>query len=89
MIKFKFLPVIFFLFFLMAAVPVGAEAELININTATIEELTVLPGIGPAIAERIVEHREQFPFEKPEDIMQVSGVGEGRYDQIKHLITVD
>jgi len=70
--------------------PVSATAEdLININTADEETLQSLPGIGPALSERVVEHRERFPFEEKEDIMQVSGVGESTYQEIKELIVVE
>ena len=51
-------------------------AEKIDINTASVKDLTQLHRIGPALAERIVEYRENYgPFEKPEDIMKVKGIG--------------
>lgn len=63
--------------------------ELININTATLDELDSLPGIGPTIAQRIIDYREENgPFQQIEDIMNVSGVGPSTFDQIKDLITV-
>ena len=61
----------------------------ININTASEKELDALPGIGPAIAKRIVEHRSSQPFTKIEDIMQVKGIGEKKFVKIKELITVE
>ncbi len=62
----------------------------VNINTASVEELDQrLPGIGPALAQRIVDYRQRNGgFKSPEDIMEVSGIGEKRYEQIKDLITV-
>ncbi len=61
----------------------------ININTATVEELDALPGIGPAIGQRIVDYRTQNgPFQKIEDIKQVRGIGDAIFEQIKDLITV-
>lgn len=63
-------------------------ADLININTATAEELTELPGIGPVIAAKIVEHRTAQPFQNAESIMDVKGIGQAKYDAIKDLITV-
>jgi len=61
---------------------------LINLNTATSTELESLPGIGPALAERIIAYREaQGPFASPEEVMNVSGIGETRYEQMRGLIT--
>ncbi|NWF65228.1 MAG: ComEA family DNA-binding protein [Chloroflexi bacterium] len=66
----------------------ASETELININTASPEELDTLPGIGPTIAQRIVDYRtENGPFQTIEDIMNVSGIGPSTFDQIKNLIT--
>lgn len=61
----------------------------VNLNTATVEQLCALPGIGPAIAQRIVDYRQtQGPFTAPEDIMNVKGIGQATYDKLKDLITV-
>ncbi len=60
----------------------------VNINTATLEELTKLTGIGEAKAKLIIEYRTNKPFKKIEDIMNVSGIGESAYEKIKNLITV-
>jgi len=63
--------------------------QKININTATVEELQNLPGLGSTIAEQIVDYRnEHGSFQKIEDIMQVKGLGGEAFDKIKHLITV-
>jgi len=62
----------------------------ININTATVEELDSLPGIGPAIAAKIVAYREQNgKFKSIEDIMNVSGIGQSKFNNIKDFITVN
>lgn len=61
----------------------------ININTASEKELDALPGIGPAIARRIVEHRSSQPFMKIEDIMLVKGIGKKKFAKLKELITVE
>ena len=64
--------------------------ELININIANIEELDTLPGIGIAKAQAIVDYRElNGSFATIEDIMNVSGIGQVTYDNMKDLITVD
>ena len=64
-------------------------ADTININTATIEELVQLDRVGPKYAERIVAFREQNgPFEAPEDIMQVAGIGPKTFEANKDRIVV-
>ncbi len=60
----------------------------ININTASAAELETLPGIGPALAKKIVNYREKQIFQTVEDIKNVPGIGESRYNQLKDLITV-
>ena len=61
----------------------------VNINTAGVEELMTLKGVGVSRAQAIIAWRkEQGPFEKPEDIMQISGIKEGVYSMIKDQIRV-
>ncbi len=63
--------------------------SLVDINTAGVDELATLPGIGQAKAEAIVEYREaNGPFAAPEDLMQVSGIGEATYRKLAVYITV-
>ncbi len=66
----------------------AADSEKININTATQEELLKLKYVGEKLAEKIIEHRKDNPFQKPEDIMNVKGVGEKIFDANKDLIIV-
>lgn len=62
---------------------------IINLNTATVQELKTLPGIGEALAARIIEYREQNgKFNSVEDIKNVSGIGDSKYDSIKDMICV-
>nr|MBO2472111.1 hypothetical protein [Bacillota bacterium] len=68
----------------------GAVDTRININTATVAELQRLPGIGPALAARIVAYREAWgPFRRIEDLLEVPGIGQRRFEQIKDLIKVE
>ncbi len=61
----------------------------VNINTATVEVLQTLPGIGPTIAQRIVEYRQTHgPFKKVEDLLNVKGIGEKKLEKIKPFIEV-
>ena len=65
------------------------EGAKVNINTAGVEELDQLPGIGPAIAQRIIDYRnEHGEFKKVEDIQEVKGIGDAKYSEIKDSITV-
>ncbi len=67
---------------------IGINTGLVNINQASAEELaSKLSGIGPVLAQRIIEYRSSHgPFKKNEDLQQVSGIGEKKYNDIKDSI---
>jgi competence protein ComEA len=65
------------------------DAAKININTASVAELTQLKGIGTKYAERIVEYREKNPFKNPEDLTKVPGIGMKTYELNKDSIIVE
>lgn len=64
------------------------KSSLVNINTASINELTKLTGIGESKAKTIIEYREKNRFEKIEDIKNIAGIGDSLYEKIKNDITV-
>ncbi len=67
----------------------SSQSDLIDINTATLAELESLPGIGPTLAQNIINYRnENGPFASPEELMNVDGIGPTIYDQIQNLVTV-
>jgi competence protein ComEA len=68
--------------------PALAATNKININSATKNELVSLKHVGDKIAEKIMEYRKEHPFEKPEDIMNVKGIGQKMFDANKDLIIV-
>lgn len=74
-----------------AAPPSGTEAPpVININTATVDELDRLPGIGPVLGERIVDYREQNgPFASLDEVANVEGISTRLLDELRPYITLN
>jgi competence ComEA-like helix-hairpin-helix protein len=72
------------------AQPARQETPLVFINEASPEELERLPGIGPALAARIVEHRERFGrFRRAEHLLLVRGISERRFLQLRPYVTAE
>jgi len=66
-----------------------AAAEKVSLNSATVEQLQSLPGIGPAIAKGIIEHRTKAgKFSRIEEIIKVKGIGEKKFQKIKDRLTL-
>jgi competence protein ComEA len=72
-----------------AAKTIASSAAPVNLNTATMDQLTTIPGVGAKTAERIIAYRQKNGgFKKIEDLMNVGGVGEKSFLKMKPLITV-
>ena len=64
-------------------------ASRVNINTASVDQLTALPGVGPKLAARIVEHRQKSgAFKTTQELLNVRGIGEKNYAHIEQWLTV-
>jgi competence protein ComEA len=74
----------------LSALPaMAAPAGQVNLNTATAEQLALLPRVGPALALRIIEHREKDgQFKKAEELMLVKGIGEKTFELMAPYVTV-
>ncbi len=64
-----------------------SPASAVDINRATVDDLVVLPGIGPALAARIVEARREQMFARVEDLLRVRGIGPGTLERLLPLVT--
>ena len=66
-----------------------SQSTVVNINKASLEELQVLRGVGPAIAGRILQYRQEHGrFERAEDLVGIRGIGEAKFAKIKSQISV-
>jgi competence protein ComEA len=72
-----------------ASAGVDSGSGLVNVNTAGLEELETLPGIGPAIGQAVLDHRElQGPFSSIDQLTDVRGIGEAKLEGLRDLATV-
>ena len=87
----KISPFIVFLLAVFVCIPhtFAEDSSKVNINTATLEELTTLKGVGEKYAQKIIEYREsKGPFSKPEDILNIKGIGLKIFNANKDRITI-
>lgn len=64
------------------------DASKVNINTASVEELMSLPGIGESTANKIAEYRAKAKFSSVDQLMEIKGIGEKKYEKIKDMVTI-
>ena len=75
-------------FSLCAAMLLSAQLFAVNINTASAEELSTLKGIGKGTAEKIIQYRQTHPFKRVDELMNVKGIGQKKFDKIKEELSV-
>ena len=89
----KIVPVVVALAISASALAAGKAVKqingVVNINTATASELTMLPGIGKAKAEAIITHRQASPFKSPSELTKIKGIGEKMFSKMESHVTVD
>jgi comEA protein len=73
-----------------AATPAAPASGVVNINTADVTQLSLLPRIGAKVAQRIVDYRKDHgPFKATADLMQVKGIGDKSFERLSAYLTVD
>ncbi len=74
---------------MLGAAPATAQTGVVNVNTADASDLALLPRVGPAVSQRILEFREDNgPFESVEDLMLVRGIGEKTFALMEPHVTI-
>lgn len=76
---------------LLVASPAFAAPTLegqVNLNTATVEQLELLPGIGPAMAKKIVDYRANKPFQETNQIVRIKGIGPKTFAKLKQYLVL-
>jgi competence protein ComEA len=66
----------------------SAGTGVLNLNTATLDQIDALPGVSPELAAAVVAERTAHPFARPEDVMRVQGMGRRRYERLRPHLTV-
>ena len=65
------------------------EDAKININTATKDMLTSIPGVGSKMADKIIKYRQEHPFNSVDELLNITGIGKKKFEEIKLYITTD
>ena len=73
---------------LVSALVLSVSLWAVNINTASIEELSTLPGIGQGTAEKIVKYRKDHKFKSKAELMEVKGIGTKKFEKIESQLSV-
>ena len=60
----------------------------VNLNTASLKELTALPGIGESTAQKIIDYRNEHGFKDTRELMNIKGIGQKKFDKIKEELSV-
>ena len=69
---------------------ISGSLQAVNINTADVNELQSIPGIGPLLAKKIVDHRDRYgPFRRPEEILVIDGISEKRFREFRSFILIE
>ena len=72
-----------------AAPPAPGSGALLDLNTATVAQLDALPGVGPVLAQRLIDYRTaNGGFRSVDQLREVDGIGESRFQKLKELVTV-
>ncbi len=66
-----------------------AAAGVVNVNEATLQQLVLLPGVGPARAQAIIAHREQRPFRRVDDLLQIRGIGRVTLERLRPYVATE
>ncbi|NMC69516.1 MAG: helix-hairpin-helix domain-containing protein [Myxococcales bacterium] len=72
-----------------AAAETPAVSGVVNINTATAQQLQLLPGVGPSRAQAIIAQRERHPYRRPEDLLSIRGIGRATLNRMLPYVVVE